>query len=409
MESTLISETTVPLSSGTIARRLGTYAVVLAVWVSLLIAVDPSGDGFGMNAIPLTKYLPVEFAVLGAGFYLLSPRTVEWPATVWMLGAFAILVLGGSVVTIGAFHAHFEDSFLGRGLGVLAVFPAYEVFHRPAEERILRLGLRGPFVATTVIIVLGLLVWRAGFRFVDQPHIYHEEIFIPVCCALGLYAEGRGQPRWSLVTAFWMAGLLSLKYTGILASTIVGVFIMRSIWRKAGRSSATQLRRVILVQALVWATVLTVAIVVLYRDVLPSGSPAVRAFTYLDRLKRFSDHPITGTGFTGTPLLSLFRRSAPINLVIPSHSDILDMLAFGGLVGAMLFAVPALSGLRRSVQTLPVSIENGDWLRALAAGTVAVFLVEMVFNPVWNQPNLMVLFDVALACMLSRRSGSVSR
>jgi hypothetical protein len=387
------------------AARLGTYLMLAALSIALLYAIDPNGDSLGANAVPWLKYLPVELAVLAGGFFLLSrPEWPERPRSLWALAALALFILGGSSMTVLARHASIEDSFLGRGLGIAAVFPAFLLFRCPGQEDLVRRRLLGVVVPVVVIMAVGLLVWRMGFRFVDEPHIYHEEIFLPVCAALGVFALNRGAARWAGGAVLWFVGLLSLKYTGMLAGVVVAVLVAGLVWRRGGLPAATRLRRVLVIEAVLWTAVLAVSALLLFRDSLPSGSPAVRVFTYAERLSRFMEHPILGSGFVGSPMLSLFRKSAPTNLYIPSHSDILDILAFGGVIAFTLFAGPIIVATRRGIRWLPTFVRQRDWLGAFAAGTVPVFTAEMLFNPVWNQPNLAVWFWFAVGFLLARPS-----
>jgi len=75
------------------------------------------------------------------------------------------------------------------------------------------------------------------------------------------------------------------------------------------------------------------------------------------------------------------------------------MLGFGGLVGFALFAIPlwrvTVAGLRR----LEESVRERDWLQAYSVAVVSVFITEMAFNPVWNQPALVWIFCLAIACL----------
>lgn len=387
------------------AARLGTYSMLAALSIALLYAIDPNGDSFGANAVPWLKYLPVELSVVAGGFFLLSrPLWPERQRSLWAIAALTLFIVAGSLMTVVGRRASIEDSFLGRGLGIVPVFPAYLLFRCAGQEDLVRRRLWGVVVPAVVIMAAGLVVWRMGIRFVEQPHIYHEEIFLPVSAALGLFALKRGVARWAGAALLWSMGLLSLKYTGMLAAMVVAVLVVGLVWRRSGRPTATRLRRVLVIEAVLWTAVIAVCAVLLFRDSLPSGSPAVRIFTYAERVARFVDRPILGSGFVGSPLLSLFRKSAPTNLYIPSHSDILDILAFGGVVACVLFAGPIIVATRRGIRWLPTFVRQRDWLGAFAAGTVPVFTAEMLFNPVWNQPNLAVWFWFAVGFLLARPS-----
>jgi hypothetical protein len=313
--------------------------------------------------------------------------------------AFTATVFIGALISLMRDHAALEDSFLGRGLALLPVFPAYAIFSRNSEERLFRHWLRLPLVTSGLVITAGLAVWAAGVHFVDQPHIYHEEIFVAVCAAMIVYTWKRGVLRLLLMVCLVSSGVLSMKNTGILAAATVVVLLVYCVVRAGGPAPTMMLRRVLLAEISVLLLVGAAYVVLYHRELLPSGSPAVRAFTYSERALRFADHPLAGTFFVGSPLLSLFRSDAPSNLYIPSHSDLLDILGFGGVLGFGLFAIPVWRVTVAELRRVAEHARQQDWLRVYSVAVVSVFITEMAFNPVWNQPALMWMFCLALACL----------
>src|ERR1041385_1958273 len=387
-------------SASRLAARFGTYLMIAGTLVTLIYIIDPAGDCWGTNSVALLKYLPVEIAVIAQGFFWLDARRGRGTSTnLLLLLAFMGIVLVGALISLLRDHASLEDSFLGRGIALLPVFPAYAVLSRTSEGRLFRRWLRLPLVAAGLLITVGLAIWAAGVHFVDQPHIYHEEIFVPVCASMIVYTWKRGTLRPLVMLLLVVSGLLSMKNTGILAAATVAVLLIFCVLRTGGSSATLMLRRVLLAPLSVVILAGAVYVVLYHRDLLPSGSPAVRAFTYSERALRFADHPVAGTFFVGSPLLSLFRSDAPSNLDIPSHSDLLDMLAFGGVIGFALFAIPLWRLTVAGVRRLRESVREQDWLQAYSVAVVSVFITEMAFNPVWNQPALVWIFCLAIACL----------
>jgi hypothetical protein len=146
------------------------------------------------------------------------------------------------------------------------------------------------------------------------------------------------------------------------------------------------------------ATVAALATIVLwFAELLPSGSPKVRVITYAIRLGQFIGSPLFGKAWIGTPLIELsptFRE--------PSHSDVLDIAAFGGMVSVLLFCAPLVSYARRARQDLVIFSERRHWLGAFLLAVLIVFLVEMTFNLIWNQPQLVVHFWLAIGFFAAR-------
>ena len=313
------------------AARFGTYLMIAATLLALAYMIDPAGDCWGTNSVALLKYLPVEIAVVAQGFFWLDARGGgRTSSNLLLLSAFTGMVLVGALISLFRDHAALEDSFLGRGLALLPVFPAYALLSRNSEERLFRRWLRLPLVAAGVVITTGLGIWAAGIHFVDQPHIYHEEIFVAVCATMIVDTWKRGTVRPLVMVLLVSSGLLSLKNTGILAAATVAVLLIFCVLRTGGPVPTMMLRRVLLAEVSVLLLAGAVYVVFYHRELLPSGSPAVRAFTYSERALRFADHPVGGTFFVGSPLLSLFRSDAPSNLYIPSHSDLLTCSVSAG-------------------------------------------------------------------------------
>lgn len=91
--------------------------------------------------------------------------------------------------------------------------------------------------------------------------------------------------------------------------------------------------------AVVFTVVVSTALALLYfefREFLPSGNPEVRLAQYDAALRQFYQSPIWGSGFidgSGEVYRGAFQA-----LYIPTHSDVLDILKHGGLIGLALFA-----------------------------------------------------------------------
>ena len=72
-----------------------------------------------------------------------------------------------------------------------------------------------------------------------------------------------------------------------------------------------------------------------YRQFLPSGNVDVRLKQYEAAMRQFIDSPIWGSAYTAGSG-EAYRESFRV-LNIPTHSDVLDVLKHGGLIGFALF------------------------------------------------------------------------
>src|SRR5256885_1697432 len=157
-----------------LAARFGTYLMIAGTLLALAYMLDPAGDCWGTNSIALLKYLPVEIAVVAQGLFWLDARRGRGTNTnLLFLLAFTATVLVGALISLLRDHAALEDSFLGRGLALLPVLPAYAIFSRSSEERLLRRWLRLPLVMAGLVITAGPAIWAPGVHLLLEPRIYH--------------------------------------------------------------------------------------------------------------------------------------------------------------------------------------------------------------------------------------------
>ena len=378
---------------------MGTYALVGAAVISLFYSTDPGNSAWGANRVAVLKYLPLELAAVAFVIYVAAtPRPpLHW--TVWCYQALFAFMLVGSLLTLAG-GASIEDSFLGRTLGLLVVYPAYRMFSSREETIRFARPYRPAVLAAGIVITVMLAVWQSGIHFVDQPHIFHEEVLIPAAGILVMWVALSDPAIRGIGVLFLLAGVvLTKKNTGFLAAICSVSLISLILWR--GRVAMPRLARVA-VRALLVAAVASacaaVAIVVLwFADLLPSGSPRVRVITYAIRLGQFLGSPLLGQRWIGTPLIQLsptFRE--------PSHSDVLDILAFGGIVGLALFASPLIAYCRRAPADLIVFAERRHWLGAFFLAVLLIFVIQMFFNPMWNQPELVLHFWLAVGFCAAR-------
>lgn len=385
-----------------LADWIGTHVLVAAVLLSSLYLLDPSQRAWGADDIPVLKYLPIQIAVSAYPWLLLSHRGTRKPEiTLVLLTVATAVVLAGASYTVFIVGDSFADSFMGRALGMLALFPAYLVASRPECRAVLARWMWPCGILLSVSVFVGLVVWQlGGVRFVDQPHIYHEEVFLPASVALALYSGRLASVavRWLLIGAFLAAGVISLKNTGFLATLVAGGALIVMTWRLPGRTGLGRVARnaaVLLFVALVGLVAIRLALGA--PEALPSGSPELRLVTYAARIEAFLSSPWYGEFFVGSPFMEVGMR------MVQSHSDLLDVLAFGGLLGAVVLILPFL----RLVWVLPQHIIRSHASRDRAGVFVlALFpfiLLEALVNPIWHQPTIMLFFWISVAFALGIR------
>lgn len=370
-------------SVGMGARLMYASAVFL-----LALAVDPTDSGLGL---PLTfQFLPSIIAIVGGAIYLVQGfRPVG--GIIWQDIALAILI---TMITIGGASTTYitgdtADSFLRLALSALSYIPLRMMTSVPEDLDWFIRKLMWPVIAIGLLMSAQLFYWQLIGPFLTQRsginHIFHEEVFIigaaTIVAAIGLVH--RPILRVALMTSLILGQFFTLKITGFLTAfaTIGILFLIPSHWVTQSPNRAIVVRFLSAIYALIGVGVFLICLPMIV-DHLPTGSRSVRLYTYAIRWQEFLDAPVFGAIFHGSPLVTVHRQ----NLIIPSHSDLLDVLAYGGIVGTVALMLPVLSFV---VSIVRLRKMTSDRLAALFGFSLVVMLiVVMAFNPVWLQPKM---------------------
>jgi hypothetical protein len=140
----------------------------------------------------------------------------------------------------------------------------------------------------------------------------------------------------------------------------------------------------------------------MFRSQLPTGSPEYRFEMYSIAWRRFLSSPIWGAAFTdtGVTYFELFRTATETRS-LPTHSDVLDILAHGGLLAIGLWALSVWKllvicfdalgtlarGGRRAVEA-PIkaaAMRPWRWLFVMSLLQVCA-IVTYAFNPMLLRP-----------------------
>lgn len=372
-----------------------------------------------LERIPYFKHLPwlatlPVLALTLAGARLATRPDASRPvpgafAVAWPLGLLALLVVGGSLYA--RLVAGVQSTFLNMGLYMSLVFAAAAmVSHSAAPERLLRAYTRILLLAA-LAMALGLMVY---FR---RREVYHEEIFLVIPLGVYCFLAWRGAAaRWGALAFFLALALLSAKNTSYLVAlmTMGYLGLVLGLPRAA---AAPPLRRLwgyylaFVVLALVAAVV---AYLLYFRDVyLPSGNVAYRSHTYGLAWQKFLASPGWGTLFAEESVKKFTLYSIGIaRNILPTHSDIMDLLAHGGLLAVGLWAL----GLARIAAYAWRRLLAPRWLgHPWAAHGHAYAMVSLAavatyaFNPLMLQPGMAYLLWTTLGFLLGaalRRDGT---
>ncbi len=370
-----------------------------ATAAAAVVAVDPLGWGLAAETLikhaALALSLPALALTLAGGGTGLRGRAATpiepVAALLWPLLALALFALSG------ALHARLlggiQNSFLNVGLYMLAAYTAAVMVMRSgAPAALARAHLRILLVAA---LVMGAYL-IANYR-VRQ--VYHEQIFLVIPMAVLFFSRaGPAAARWTACLFFLAMAWLSAKYTSYLigAATAAWLALAVAIPRVAEGGG---LRRTMLVY---WACVIGGAVALGFMALglrgafdLPTGNVEYRSHTYLAAWNRFLDSPLWGTLFAveAVEKFTLYTIGVSRNL-LATHSDVLDLLANGGLLGIALWLC-ALWRIARAAwaKLLRPEFLHREW--APEAHTLAVLsiagVITYAFNPILLQPPLAYL------------------
>jgi len=385
------------------------FFLMLALIVSLLFLVDPSQRYWGFYESKVVKYFPIELGMMSMVFYILAGLT-RAPKRMLLFLLFGVWVLFGGIYTVLIIGNPLKESFVGRGLVIFLIYPAYCMAKSDRQLRFFLKVMIPVFMIAAFFIFLGLLVWTAGIHFIQAPHIFHTQVILPVSAGLGIllfYRSKNPLLAYGAGLLLLSSGILLFKNTGFLVVLIALLLFISINW-----SSQNTLNKQLIVLrrgAIVLVTFfMGVAIVILVSQMdwasiysfMPSGSPAVRLKTYIDRFEMFLENPFFGMFFTGSPILVLPTKNG--DLEIPSHSDLLDVLGFGGLFGFFLFFTPILYVLRKLYGNLKRLAQVPYAPLFLWAYTYTLMgLLVLTVNPIWSQPEAFVLFMLSLGVLFA--------
>lgn len=342
---------------------IGKVYFYLFLFFALFLLIDPFYTGYG--AFRVTRDIgPLKYTALlfGAGAFFFSlagmmlknPRAKQPPwretlARAWPLLLFGLYMLGGALVARNYFDI--QETFLPFAIGLVGL-PLAMVLFWSVNQRML---VARRFMQALLLIMPVVIGWVVVKR-MDGGQAFHIEIFLFV--PLGVYFFLALKQRWLgwliLLTTIFLA-VVSFKNTAFLVLLLCLVYLMvLGLVRRPAH--AASLRRVLVVYGLLaslMAGVAGVTFLLQNRETyLPTGNVEARSITYEAAYLRFLDSPLVGTGYSGSSLVDLNDFTVLGNDTLVTHSDLLDILSHGGLLGAGLFVVGLYRLFSRVVQAL---------------------------------------------------------
>jgi hypothetical protein len=383
--------------------------------LALFIVDDPYGAQYQHD--PSTRHLPlllslaaILFASMGE---MLRPRHARrgsaWPVATAGLP----LLLLASWIVIGSLSARFmqgiADTFLNTGMYMmLTLFTARGILISAARDRVIQLSVRAMAVNATYMILRMIYDhdWGGGR--------YHEMEFVvmPVAVYYALSPSVNSKWRGLIVFFFLASGVVFCKNTGFIVMLLTLGYLLAVDWRFRLRRPA-RLYRVVLAGTMGLALALGGLIAfgpALSSDItLPNGNPGYRVRAYEKAISRFEQSPVYGVFFSerSTTLFTAFTVKAVVpNNQLPTHSDVLDLAANGGVMALALlvWAYARIARLFWRTELRGVTSETSRSEHSAAAHMFACMSLSAVavyaVNPLMLQPDKGMLIWVSLGLLL---------
>ncbi len=391
------------------------HLYLIAAMVAGIVVVDPLEWQLATHTVVKHLALMIAFAAIAAtliGRRLGSPlqrtRHVAGPLrAAWPILALSLVIIGGSAY---ARLVHdIQSTFLNVGLYMLATFGAATmVVQSDRPEALLRGYFRVLLVAAAIMGVL--LIRNYGVR-----QVYHEEIFLVIPIAALFFARTeRGFLGWAGFVYFLSMAWFSHKYTSYLIGALTVTYLM--LFVTLPRLSAQP--RLYRTTAAYWFFILAFFAAALggYLAIegsvdLPTGNPEYRLHTYAIAWERFTESPLWGTFFAAESVEKFTPYAIDVaGGRLPTHSDVLDLLANGGVLALLLWVFGLAAILRVAFRKLlhPEFVRD-SWASYGHALAVLSFagVFAYAFNPILLQPSMSYLLwtNLGLLLGLSLRAG----
>jgi O-antigen ligase len=388
------------------------YWYLFGMWVVVFWAIDPLG--LKIDFIPVVKQFPVLVIapafVLAAFGQLLFDKGVSGVSVVAENRKLKIfVVLFSALVTIGSLIARFlnniDNNFLTMGLYALTAPLTAWFINRSQSPATLVKKIVLIYVFWSLVSVV-LQSINFGEREIDHAR---EHLVIAALIYFYLVANNSIGAISALILVIFSA-LLARKNTAYLTLLLVLTFVFFS-WTIQRRQQIKDRMQ----KTMLWVRIFILglcglvisALAYLYRDgTSPTGNPEYRLHTYELAWDKFVLSPLWGTGFTGSATEKFEKYTVAVSTqILPTHSDPLDILAHGGIIGFVLWVTIFIMLFRRWYLLIEYPVRQFDssllpYLHTIFCMIFSGILVCM-FNPILNSPNLAWSFWALVGALLA--------
>lgn len=381
------------------------YAALAAIF-SVRLSLSP------IRHFPfLVLTVGIAFHALGASLFHRPHQRNTTGSALRVALPFSIL---GLFVILGSLYARHQgvvETYLTFGVYLLLPFMLVYVFGRAFNleyfiDRLVKFWIFFALVCGIALLVRG-----------SKSQAIHEIEFMVL--PVFFYAiTARNWLRWPGIIFFLAVIGLNGKLTGYLVGSLCFVYslVWESVRAEAEKGLLTQGRGRFIKALLFFALIAGSTYYFLHdalvmRGVLATGNTEVRMHQYEIAFDEIAQSPVLGdyfSGGSGTRYKETTGTGLTYSMNIPTHSDLLDVLKHGGIIGFLLL----MWGLWRTfkfsfsgVTSDLCLVSKSDFVRNVAFLELVCLSLVLVIavNPVLLQPSLALVFWVSCGLVLASR------
>lgn len=319
-----------------LTHNVATLLTKIMLLYTCLIALDPSRSGWGTVNILSLKYGSTILTAMAIFLYAIGgiKQKIIKTYIFWSTLLFSMMMILGGVFSVYFQGEDLENTFLGRGLSVLAAVLGLTIASNRTEfEKLSRITQKIAYIYVIVGFTI-MLSFEMGWVFGELGQVYQTELFLITASAIWISTTSK---RRFVKYVFFLLMLITAVESGkatsylLLTEFIFVVFVLRNL--KIGQKEK---RRIPGGRLTLLICVTPLLILFAWYSVINNGAVEndLRYYLWQVRIEQFISQPYVGTFFYGSPLLP--RPNLP-NVGVPTHNDYLDILSQGGIFGMSFF------------------------------------------------------------------------
>ncbi len=365
--------------------------LVVCLILASFFALDPFV--INLDKYPGIKHVPFVMTFLVTALALIGGKIFQDPQGEGRSHPWGPLLALSLWITCGSIYARFgknvEETYLIMGAYMLLA-PVYGwwIKNQTSARKII-LSL---YFSIAIFILAGAM-WQA-IQLRQWSH-FHEEEFLTVPWAVYLYFSAQTKAK-KVLAGFALLVLtgLVIKNTSFLVAALAVMYVFGIEFKRAA-PRLIAIKKILVIYSAILGITIAVSLLALIKMMspawVPDGNPKYRLYTYEIAFEKFASSPFWGNLFTGPAAekFGLFQVYASTQ-ILPSHSDLLDLLANGGVLAITLFLMAAvvvvrrLYSLIRTTENLPP--QDAGIFHWLAFSCLCAPVVY-AFNPIMSQPG----------------------